>query len=195
MSSTNRNNTRNKHDYYITPQDHIKLFWNKWLNNHKDFDRVNVQVLDPSAGGDEFHEMSYPAVLQPTLQDTIYTMDIRIREDSRATYIGDYLTSNLSWHPDLIITNPPFNLAMEFIKKAINDITDDGYVIMLLRLNFLGSLKRFNFLKNNMPIEIYVHSKRMSFIPNSSKTDSIEYAHFVWQKTNPLGYSKTYLMR
>lgn len=193
MSSTNRNTTRNANDYYITPQDHIKLFWSNWLSNHKDFNTMDVQVLDPSAGGDEKYDMSYPTVLQPSIQDNIYTMDIR--EDSKALHIGNYLTSQLMWKPDLIITNPPFNLAMEFINKAIKDITDDGYVIMLLRLNFLGSLKRWGFLQHNMPTEIYVHSKRMSFDPTSSKTDSIEYAHFVWRKSNPEGCSKTYLIR
>lgn len=195
MSSTNRNAIRNDFDYYVTPQDQISLFWRNWLYKHNTFDLINSKVLDPSCGGDEINEMSYPMVLQPTLDYPIYTMDIR--KDSKALDIGNYLLSDLRWKPKLIITNPPFNLAMEFIQKAIDDIDidDDGYVIMLLRLNFFGSLKRYKFLKNNMPIETWVHSKRMGFIPNSSKTDSIEYAHFVWRKSNPDGFSKTFVIR
>lgn len=194
MSSTNRNANRNNNDYYITPKEHIELFWHRWLVDHPMFDRQNAKVLDPSAGGcDDHPDMPYPTILQPTLDYPIYTMDIR--KDSPAIDTVNYLHSNLAWKPDLIIANPPFSLSMEFINKAIYDIKFDGYVIMLLRLNFLGSQKRFGFLENNMPVEIYVHSKRMGFIPNSSKTDSIEYAHFVWQKSNPYRFSKTYLMR
>lgn len=84
---------------------------------------------------------------------------------------------------DLIITNPPFTYAMEFIQKALNEIDDNGYVVMLLRLNFLGSKARNQWLLNNMPYEIYVHGKRLSFT-DDNKTDSIEYAHFVWKKNN-----------
>ncbi len=54
---------------------------------------------------------------------------------------------------------------------------------MLLRLNFLGSISRFEFFKKYMPKYIYVHHKRIAFTDNG-KTDSIEYAHFVWHKNN-----------
>lgn len=55
---------------------------------------------------------------------------------------------------------------------------------MLQRLNFLASKGRNEWFLKNMPLEIYVHSKRMSFT-DDGKTDSIEYAHFVWRR----GYS------
>jgi hypothetical protein len=50
---------------------------------------------------------------------------------------------------------------------------------MLLRLNFWGSKVRRDFLIGNCPSYCYIHPRRISFTSNG-KTDSIEYAHFVW---------------
>ncbi len=81
-----------------------------------------------------------------------------------------------------IITNPPFNLAKEFIQKslAISKIT-----IMLLRLSYLGSQNR-TWLDNNMP-NVYVIPKRIQFLegtnPETGKqysSDNSEYGWFVW---------------
>src|SRR6185436_12119156 len=83
--------------------------------------------------------------------------------------------------PNIIITNPPFNLAQEIIEKALADVADDGLVIMLLRLNFFGSKGRAEFWKKHMPIKTFVHSQRMKFT-NTGGTDSIEYMHCVWLK-------------
>ena len=158
MSSTNRGTDRNKFDYYVTPQKDIVNFLEAFKRNHNDLENVK-NVLDPSAGGDQNNEMSYPEAIKKVYFDwNVETLDIRT--DSRAKYKGiDYLQRNINeilpdYKPDIIFTNPPFNLAMDFIKKALNEVRTDGYVIMLLRLNFLGSKDRNKWLKSNMPHEI-----------------------------------------
>ena len=50
-------------------------------------------------------------------------------------------------------------------------------VVMLLRINFLGSKKRYGFWKKNPPQAMYVLSKRPSF--TGKGTDATEYAWFV----------------
>ena len=136
MSSTNRGRDRNKYDYYITPQIEIKKFFEIFKNYYINEDSL---ILDPCAGGDINHEMSYPSVLK----EYGYKVDtLDIREDSRAEIIADYLNYEVTKKYDIIITNPPFNLSMDFLKKALDDVEDGGYVIMLLRLNFYGSKKR-----------------------------------------------------
>ena len=187
MSSTNRGYDRHISDYYVTPVNEIKKFWEEF-KVHNNISTVNY-VLDPSAGGDSKHIMSYPEVLKNEDFELV-TMDIR--QDSLAALKGDYLVTKFDKSFDMIFTNPPFVQALEFLQKALNDVKDDGYVIMLLRLNFLGSRARNEWLKNNMPYEIYVHSKRISFT-DDGKTDSIEYAHFVWKKGYK-GITKLYLL-
>ena len=80
---------------------------------------------------------------------------------------------------DLIITNPPFSLAQEFIDHSLSH---SNTVIMLLRLNFLGSIKRHNWWISNPPTALYILSKRPSF--TGAGTDATEYCWFIWDKTD-----------
>jgi len=182
MSSTNRSNARLNHvsDYYVTPRGAIEDFLLQWAKA----DCQNLLWLDPCAGGDERHPMSYPYVINNTLgvaETNIHTIDIR--KDSLAKTKGDFLSMNVEKQYDITITNPPFNIALDIIQKAFEVTKDGGYVIMLLRLNFLGSQQRKQFWDKYKPKRIYVHHRRMSFTEDGS-TDSIEYAHFVWQVGN-----------
>ena len=215
MSSTNRGSKRSPEDYYLTPVAAVRDF----LAAFKEdvdlgssglalpgtlLDQVE-DILDPSAGGDENHPMSYPAAIRGSMvfpNAAIWTIDVR--EDSLADRKGSYLGINpeqivIGRKPGVIMTNPPFVMAREFVDKALTDVAPGGLVMMLLRLNFLGSKDRADWWAGQMPALIYVHSKRMSFVPsNPSKamkrwmeengiktrpgeTDSIEYAHMVWQ--------------
>lgn len=213
MSSTNRSNARDSHvaDYYVTPINDIELFLNKF-NEVIPLQWNEMKIVDPCAGGNEaitddegrlqeiFHPMSYPTAIRNVFgKCSIDTYDIR--EDSLAENISNYLTTELENKPDIIITNPPFNQAVSIIEKALSDINEDGYVIMLLRLNFFGSKDRKPFFDKYMPEWCFVHHTRISFLdkkdsngyvvldnegnPKKGSTDSIEYAHFVFRKNKP----------
>jgi hypothetical protein len=178
MSSTNRGKAkRPEHDYYTTPIKPIMDFLDAFDREVTAID-PSWYVLDPCAGGDANTLMPYPAALElKGFTGRVDTIDIRA--DSPAQYKDDYLQHHLQDFPDLIITNPPFYLAEEFVGKALADVEPGGYVVMLMRLNWFGSAKRFQFFQKNMPNYCFIHSKRMSFVPGG-KTDSIEYAHMVW---------------
>jgi hypothetical protein len=77
---------------------------------------------------------------------------------------------------DLIMGNPPYSIAQRFIEHALPRC---GTLIFLLRLNFLGSLKRKEFWNQNKPDTLFVLSKRPSF--RMTGTDMTEYAWYVWQ--------------
>lgn len=213
MSSTNRSNAREDHiaDYYFTPLKDVEMFLDSVIetNNCISEKLKNGIIVDCCAGGNEelkegggvlecYHPMTYPTVIKNMFGADVETYDIR--KDSLAKIKCNYLNENLCYKPDIIITNPPFNLATEIIEKSIDDIKDDGYVIMLLRLNFFGSKKREEFFKKYMPESVYVHHIRIGFTdkkdangfvcfdndgnPKRGSTDSIEYAHFIWNKNN-----------
>lgn len=210
MSSTNRGYERHISDFYITPQEPIKNFLNTFLSIES-LDERSL-ILDPSAGGNGKYDMPYPAVLSNLGFKNIATSDIRY--DSNAGTHQDFLKSVHMLYLDLIITNPPFNLALDFIKKALDDVKSGGFVVMLLRLNFFGSQGRHKFFQENMPKYCFIHSKRISFFPEdftfkffnkkkneweskfyaAGSTDSCEYAHFVWQKGYKENYCKTYVI-
>lgn len=184
MSSTNRGYDRHKSDYYVTPVDKITEFLDAFIKEEPDAFK-DGWVLDPCAGGDDMNPPSYPMALKDKAITNLHTIDIR--EDSMAEEIGDYLALNieetLPEQPSVIITNPPFSLSEPIVKKALEDVKPGGFVIMLLRLNFFGGKARNErfFPEVGLPKYAFVHHRRMSFTPDG-KTDSIEYAHFVWQR-------------
>lgn len=211
MSSTNRKGTeRVAHDFYVTPQDHVELFLNEFSKIDPAFPSHmrSGKVLDPSAGGmtkagklfvglDKqgnrkylkygVTPMTYPEAIRNVFEVEIDTFDLR--KNSFAETKGNFLTHDFDKNYNVVITNPPFGIIQEFINKAY-DITQDGaYIIMLCRLNFFGSKKRFNFFKNRKPTYSIVHHERMGFTPNGKK-DSIEYCHNVWIKGNNPDHTK-----
>jgi hypothetical protein len=204
MSSTNRGNARNENDFYVTPIPEIIHFLNELA---EDVDLSDIMsIVDPCAGGDADTPMSYPTAISksPHFDKWVMVHTLDIREDSRATIKDDYLARKLNGGcPDMVISNPPFTFAMEFVQKALDDVCSGGLVIFLQRLNFFGSQKRLPFWNANMPQYTYIHSTRMGFKTERSEdlriametaagkvprkkdvgaTDSIEYAHFVWVK-------------
>lgn len=191
MSRTTIKRARNVQDYYVTPLKTINNFLAKFQELEPSFNFVNANILDPSAGGCITNIMPYPVALEALGCHRITTVDIR--SDSLAQIKTDYL----KWYPtesyDMVISNPPFAEALNFVAAAIEDVKDNGFVIMLLRLNFFGSISRRYYLQNNMPKYTIVHSSRPRFL-NNGNTDSCEYAHFIWQKNHNADFTKTYII-
>ncbi len=118
MSSTNRSNARDAHiaDYYKTPLKPIEDFLTKFCYE-ENLKLENKKILDPCAWWDINNPMSYPTVLTKLWANNIKTNDIR--EDSPAEYHQDFLSSTLQNVYDIVITNPPFNIAQDIIEKAL----------------------------------------------------------------------------
>jgi len=162
MSSTNRGTVREVNDHYDTPAYTTRSL----LGVHT----INYPVMEPCAGN--------LAIVKMLDGGKVHTMDIN--EDMSTDHHGDYLKQKGVPKVNTIITNPPFNIALEIIEKALKDVADGGEVIMLLRLNFLGAQKRKKFWQSAPLKNIYVLTKRPCFI--NGKSDSIEYAWFVFQR-------------
>jgi hypothetical protein len=124
---------------------------------------------------------------------------VELREEARSTLLGfpasickrvvcpqDFFEWQTKAQFDVILSNPPFRIAQEFIEKAIS--LKPRFVIMLLRLNYVGSQKRHEFFRKNMAHRLYVIPDRPAFTKNAKgkwSTDSIEYAWFVWDLMKP----------
>ena len=80
---------------------------------------------------------------------------------------------------DLIMGNPPFSKALEFMKHAL---TRCKTLMLLLPLNFLASQKRYKEVFSiNPPDTLFILAKRPSFSANG-KTAPQDYGWFVWQQ-------------
>ena len=152
MSATNRGADRNANDFYPTPQGPIEK-----ILSEIDFTNVS-HFFEPCRGGG--------AIFDHIGCDKEYA------EISEGI---DYMTAD--FNTDLIITNPPFSIALEFLEKSLSEAKT---VVYLLRLNFLGSQKRKEFWNKNQPSHLFTLSKRPSF--TGKGTDATEYAWFVWDR-------------
>lgn len=79
--------------------------------------------------------------------------------------------------PDMIVMNPPYSRAIEFVQRALATVKRGGTVAVLLRLNWLASKSRREFHRKH-PSDIYVLTKRPSFTGRG--TDATDYAWFLF---------------
>ncbi|MBS6715314.1 MAG: NAD(P)-dependent oxidoreductase [Dialister sp.] len=87
-----------------------------------------------------------------------------------------------------IVTNPPYNLALDFVKRAV-EIVDTGFLVcMLLKLTFLEGQKRREFFRRYPPQYVCVFSKRIGCARNGDfeamkkQSSAVAYAWFIWKK-------------
>jgi hypothetical protein len=197
---------RQTSDYYATPGWAIDELLSALTEDSgpylgDDLSSHDLIVLDPCAGGDANRGMAYPDAIQRFGRWDVQRLGtVDIREDSRAEIKGDYIHTKFEGvlaSPDIIITNPPFKLAVPIIRHALHHVREGGLVVMLQRLNFFGSQERRKFWAQYMPVLCYVHHRRMRFLEginpetgNPWPGDSIEYAHYVWQRGNNPKFTK-----
>jgi hypothetical protein len=96
---------------------------------------------------------------------------------------------------DVIVTNPPFSKALEFVKHAHSIIPVYGYVMMFLRLQFMEGQKRREFFDMYPPVRIWVSSKRITCAKNAdfeymrkNGGSAMCFAWFVWNKLSEEAY-------
>lgn len=138
-------------------------------------------ILDPGAGTGVWGQAArklWPAA-------TITGVDLRPVPKSPAYnfwFHGDYLLMDAPPCFDLVIGNPPYKYAEQFVKQSFKFLESGGHLIMLLRLNFLESQSRATGLWRTHPLkQAVVCSKRVSFT-GDGKTNATAYAYFIWQK-------------
>lgn len=79
--------------------------------------------------------------------------------------------------PDVIIMNPPYSRALEFVKRAMAIVKRGGTIAALLRAGFVESKQRYDFhIKHRS--DFHPLSTRPSF--TGGGTDMAAYAWFVW---------------
>ncbi len=101
-------------------------------------------------------------------------------------YNEDFLTWEWSTQYsnfDLIVSNPPYYIAEEIVRKAWDLLVPGGSMIMLMRLAFQASIGRYQGLWNEIwPTKILICSRRPSFYGGG--TNGTEYGIYYWWKDN-----------
>ena len=157
----NNNNDRKDNDFYPTPEiATIKLL-------EKESFKGNIWEC---ACGDG-------AISKPLIKNNynVYSSDL-IDRGYGDTGIN-FLESNKK--VDNIVTNPPFNLSLEFFEQALK--LTNYKIAFLHKLTYLEGLKRYEkIFKLNKLKNIYVFSKRLAFEKNGKNNGLMCFAWFVF---------------
>lgn len=172
MSVTGHNDVRRENDFYETPA---------WCVRSILAHLPSANVLDPCAGSGAILN----AVYADDPEAVMWGLEIDPKLATLARARGHMIETRdaLSIEPwpetDVILMNPPFNLAEEFVRRALAEAAPATWVVALLRLNWLAGMKRVK-LHTAHPSDVYVMPRRPSF--TGKGTDSCEYAWFVWRR-------------
>lgn len=100
--------------------------------------------------------------------------------------VEDFLSIDNTKFYGNIVTNPPYNLAKEFVEKALSVIPTGKKVAMFLKVTFLEGKNRKQLFLNNPPKVVYVSSSRLKCAKDgnfeSVGSSAVAYAWYVWEK-------------
>lgn len=174
LSGTSENRNRADNDFYATPPKSTKAIL--------DLVELHGDILEPACGQGHISKeiiKKYNDV-NITSTDLIY----------RGYGIGgiDFLSYDFKKKFDIVITNPPFKLAKEFIYKSL-EISSDK-VIIFAKLVLLEGKSRRKLFESTPLKYVYVFTERQSPLNNGSEVDengkkwasTMCFAWFVWEK-------------
>lgn len=169
MKSFTRTAPKNGQDFYPTPAWATKALMER-------FEGMFLEDFwEPSCGQGHIAKVltKYGNVMCTDLYDYGY-----------GTSGVDFLNAEVPKNVKTIITNPPYNLANEFVIKAIEHIKSGKieHAAFLLRLQFLESNKRYKEIFEQRCLQkIYVFSERLTF---KQLSNAVCYAWFIWSRNS-----------
>ena len=166
-ASNHSKGEREVNDYYATEPKAVELLLQK--------EKFSSIILEPSCG--EGH-------ISRVLLDNGYAVKSSDLIDRGFGEVKDYFEVD-EFCGD-IITNPPYKVALDFVKHSLDIIPEGNKVAMFLKLQFLEGKARKEFYKENPPKKIYVASGRLNCAKNGKfeefKSSAVAYAWFMWEK-------------
>ena len=174
MSATNRGTIREDSDNYKTPEWLSEAIIDVHFQNPPWLKSRPYRMLEPACGDGAIAnilEKKVPSHIAHELD----CVDIR---DTGYGVVRNFLEMPADPTYDLVLTNPPYSLAKEYVDHGRKFLRKGGWLFLLLRCNFFGSQKRAAWWRENIPAEIHITPRRPSFTKQG--TDATEYAWFGW---------------
>lgn len=168
---------RSAHDFYETPA----RLCTKAVENVP-FGHEPSRILDPGAGRGPWGKAARIAFPDAHIVGVESQRDFRKPVGYDEWIKRDFLRYSDGAPFDLILGNPPFAKAEEFVRHGLELLQKGGYLLYLLRLAFLESEGRaLGLWREFPPLEVYVLANRVPFY-GGTKTDDTAYALYLWRK-------------
>jgi len=169
IAGTSTVRERAEDDFYATPEESTKALLEK--------ETVSFPALEPSCGQGHISRLLTGEVVST---DLVY----------RGFGVGgiDFLSHDYGRNFQTVITNPPFNLFTEFVKRGL-ELTENK-LILFGKLQALEGDKRATYLQKTPLRTVYVFKKRQNPLRNGSPLDekgkpwasTMAFAWYVWEK-------------
>jgi len=172
VGSSRANGDREENDFYPTPSYAVEELLKREV--------FNGNIWECACGEGDISEVFKNKGYEVKSTDLIY----RNYGSGGVNFLDDGMFSDLK-EQDNIVTNPPFNLALEFVLQSKKLVKNK--VAMFLKTVFLESDKRFDmFQDKDFPLKtVYQFSKRVSLYKGGVKMKNsgmVAYAWFVWER-------------
>jgi predicted RNA methylase len=191
----------NPNDFFETPVQLCRAVWNKLLLTYPRLTvGGKVKVLDPGCGTGNWGTAAAAEFKPYSIKLDLVGVDIDRQhayyDENHKAYSTviklDYtdktglaaMFRHGTYH--FVVGNPPYssksnkNLALDFALAAFESVRSDGIVALMYKAEFLGSKTRYETLFKPTPPHWMWYLDRVPFRANSSKTNTIDYAMFVW---------------
>ena len=155
------------------------------LSRSDDVFDADLRILDPGAGSGRWGADCR------NLWPQAWIAGVEVREVRPADAYDQWVTGAFNeltiadpepgtW--DLVIGNPPYALASQFIEASLHYLRPGGRLLFLLRLAFLEGKGRGGGLFREHPVKrVEVCVNRPSFTDNG-RTNATAYAFFLWER-------------
>lgn len=183
LAGGNSTTQKAENDFYATDPKTVRLFLDKFLiDNDVKYEDINTinKILEPACGTGNICEVLKEYFPNAQIEAT----DLIDRGYGQGGI--DFL--EYYGEADMVITNPPFSLAKEFIEKALT--ISNKYVIMLCKIQLLEGASRKRMFETTPLKYVYVHTTRQATWKNGEPLDpngkkwatTMCMAWFVWDK-------------
>ena len=190
MSSKNRGKPSIEGDRYYTPPWVTRQFTDIVLPDICG-STLPRHILEPSAGGGAFvgplrkatSHVIWDDDLSKDGRTIIHAVDLDPLAgpwpDADESYVKtDFLSYHSDVDYDLTAGNPPFEPAIRFVQHAL-ELSE--IVSFLLRIGFIASKERRQWLRANPPRHLHMLAHRPAFLRKGG-SDSCDYAFLTWER-------------
>lgn len=183
MSTTWHPEQRAGGDYYTTDPEAVKEFLNKFF-----IPRESV-VWEPACGSGNISNV--------LVENGYNVVSTDLYDRGYGVFGFDFLeTEKVPDNCSLIMTNPPYSLADEFILHALEILPYNGRAAFLLNISYLSGKRRYKDIYSKHFLDlVYIYSHRINCYKNNENTghsSPVNYGWFVFRKNNYITEPKIY---
>lgn len=171
---------RRAHEHYPTQQ----IVADYAVSNFLPQSERHMNILDPGAGTGPFARALRSC--WPDASMTLHGVDIALVPPGRtydAWWRGDFRAwaRNRPVEYDIVLGNPPYDIAEAFIWNALHVLKPGGHLLFLLALEFMSSVGRYaGLFATAPPRHINISARRLDF--TGSGGDMRNHVFVLWTK-------------